>query len=340
MLLLLLTACFPRVDGSAGDPAADEETTDDSGDTTPDAESDCADGRDEDDDGDTDCDDTDCRGDADCDETAAPTHETDCGDGEDEDDDGDTDCDDDDCVGDDACEAEECWDEDVGEALGADIAGGAATGDDVSGSCGGGGVADSVLRWTAPSAGTFTFDTVGSAGDTVLWAVADGCEGAELDCNDDTFGDASQLSVTVSAGDVVLLGVESDEAWTLAAWEGTCPDFSLGSESGVTGSSEGFEGATTSECGDITGAVTLRWIAPTAGTWTFTTYGSDFDTILGIYDGGCEGAELACNDDYSATLGFYHSEASLALAAGDVVAIYLGGYEGETGDYSLSITSN
>ncbi|TXH10822.1 MAG: hypothetical protein E6R03_14945 [Hyphomicrobiaceae bacterium] len=57
--------------------------------------------------------------------------------------------------------------------------------DDAVGSCGGAGV-DALLRWTAPRDDTYTFDTIGTAYDTVLF-LHDGCPGtgSELACNDD-----------------------------------------------------------------------------------------------------------------------------------------------------------
>ncbi|MEA1937304.1 MAG: hypothetical protein U9N04_04310, partial [Patescibacteria group bacterium] len=66
-------------------------------------ESTCNDGKDNDCDGDTDCDDSDCAADPAC--AAGPGPETICNDGADNDGDGDTDCDDSDCAADPACAA-------------------------------------------------------------------------------------------------------------------------------------------------------------------------------------------------------------------------------------------
>ena len=64
---------------------------------------------------------------------------------------------------------------------------------------------DVSLQWTAPSAGTWRFDTAGSDFDTVLH-VRDGvCGATSLACSDDVGGGdyTSQLDVTLRSGQVV-----------------------------------------------------------------------------------------------------------------------------------------
>src|SRR5690606_20390457 len=55
-----------------------------------------------------------------------------------------------------------------------------------------------------------------------------------------------------------------------------------------------------SDCGRNGGAgvpdVEYHWRAPAAGRYDITTEGSDFDTVLSVRR-GCDGGELACNDD-------------------------------------------
>lgn len=69
---------------------------------------------------------------------------------------------------------------------------------------------DAVYAWTAPFAGPFTFDTMGSGFDTVLTVRSGSCTGTALACNDDIGGgvQASQVSVTLGAGQTVILAVE------------------------------------------------------------------------------------------------------------------------------------
>lgn len=88
-------------------------------------------------------------------------------------------------------------------------------GDQRMGSCpmGGGGAADVAMRWTAPAAGTYTIDTIGSLFDTVLFVV-DGCgtTATELACSDDisTMGGnyRSSLDITLTAGQTVQIIVD------------------------------------------------------------------------------------------------------------------------------------
>ena len=63
------------------------------------------------------------------------------------------------------------------------------------------------FEFVAPGTGTYTFDTVGSNFDTVLYAL-DGCAGAELACNDDTAGLASELRLDLQAEQRIIVVVD------------------------------------------------------------------------------------------------------------------------------------
>ncbi|QRN97715.1 hypothetical protein JRI60_01105 [Archangium violaceum] len=79
---------------------------------------------------------------------------------------------------------------------------------------------DSTFAWTAPSAGVFTFTTAGSSYDTSL-EVSDSASGTSLGCNDDA-NETLQSSVTVSlsAGQTVLVTVDG--------YDTECGPFRLG----------------------------------------------------------------------------------------------------------------
>ncbi|WP_224373087.1 ELWxxDGT repeat protein [Hyalangium versicolor] len=79
---------------------------------------------------------------------------------------------------------------------------------------------DTSFSWTAPSAGTFVFTTEGSGYDTSL-EVTDPVSGTSLGCNDDT-GETLQSSVTVSvsAGQTLLISVDG--------YDTECGAFQLG----------------------------------------------------------------------------------------------------------------
>lgn len=101
-----------------------------------------------------------------------------------------------------------CVDENLGGALG-NVATGSTPGqgNDFDPSCVGSNAPDVQYVWTALVAGTYTFDTIGSGFDTVLYALED-CVGPELACNDDTVMTQSQIVVDLAAGQSVLIVVD------------------------------------------------------------------------------------------------------------------------------------
>ena len=134
-----------------------------------------------------------------------------CYDGVDNDGDGKTDLDDSDCA------------QDLGSATGNNVATVSFTGvfgNYLKESCNntGYGGPEAVLTWTAPSGGSFQFDTTGSSFDTVLAAYkGNPLTSAELACNDDgptLLNGASAIQVKVVAGDKLTLVVDSKAAPT------------------------------------------------------------------------------------------------------------------------------
>lgn len=167
----------------------------------------CDDGGDDDGDGLTDCDDTDCAASAIC------TEETSCTDGLDDDGDGYTDCDDASCADDAYCIANACYDDSLGSAVGADVVVASLSGDDVATDCGYGGD-DAMYSWTAPASGTWTF--TGVADYTYDYAVVDVSTGdcssmTSLACDNaySAYDGSPSVSVTLTAGDTVSIGLES-----------------------------------------------------------------------------------------------------------------------------------
>ena len=82
-----------------------------------------------------------------------------------------------------------------------------------------------------------------------------------------------------------------------------------------------------------------RWTPTRAGSYTLTTNGSAFDTVLAIYDGCDESAiSLDCDDD-----GGDGSQSSLTINAEAFVTYYVivSGYKTDArGDYALNITED
>jgi hypothetical protein len=115
-------------------------------------------------------------------------------------------------------------------------------------------------------------------------------------------------------------------------------DEDIGSETGtavVTGSTVGTGDDIDGSCGSSGGQdYVLFWEAPADGCYEITTDGSSFDTLLLIYH-GCEGTEIACNDDGGEGL---RSRLTLTAEAGDVYFLVVDGYSSfSSGAFILNI---
>lgn len=76
----------------------------------------------------------------------------------------------------------------------------------------------------------------------------------------------------------------------------------------------------------------FTWTAPAAGTYTISTVGSSFDTVLDIL--GLTGNSLGCNDDFSGL----QSSVTVSLTAGQQILVILDGWRASSGAYKLNIT--
>jgi len=174
------------------------------------SETTCGDAVDNDFDGAVDCDDIDCA-------SFEPCRETVCDDTVDADMDGMTDCADDDCTCDPACGAmDTCPDGDLGSALGTGVARGSLPGRcdtrQPASLCTGpfsGAGPDIAFSWTAPADGEYSFDTIGSDFDTTLYLLDGTCDAETLACNDDYLTVTSRLVTTLSAGQTVIVVVDT-----------------------------------------------------------------------------------------------------------------------------------
>jgi hypothetical protein len=205
----------------------------------------CADGRDEDVDGATDCDDTDCASDAACLEEAS------CTDGLDDDGDGFTDCDDPSCADDSTCIALDCFDDVRASPVGASAVTVALSGDDASSSCGFGD--DGLVRWTAPASGTWTFTaTPDSSFEYATLDVLSGdcssfgslaCEASYVSSD----GDPS-VSVALTAGDSVGLLVEAAYGYASTAAISIVPSAEYDCTDGVDEDADGGADCDDTDC--------------------------------------------------------------------------------------------
>jgi hypothetical protein len=120
-------------------------------------------------------------------------------------------------------ECNSCAEQNIGSGNGTSIATGTTVGEDedFTQTCGSGGAVDRVIFWTAPSAGLWTFDLVGSSYDTVLSAYTNCDVNQLIGCNDDFVGNpncagfpCSELQLNVAAGETVVLAVSGYQGAT------------------------------------------------------------------------------------------------------------------------------
>ena len=155
---------------------------------------------------------------------------------------------------------------------------------------------------------------------------------------------------TSVCGDGVLVGVEECDDGNTIDGDGCsatcfsetpgCPDASVstvgeGVAADDTCDYEDLDGAPTC-ASNASGEYTVRFTAPGAGTYVFSTINDvrSFDTILYARD-ACGGAEVGCNDDGAGSLG---SELTLELAGGESVVIYVAGFGTACGDFRLDVS--
>lgn len=186
-------------------------------------------------------------------------------------------------------------------------------------------------RWTAPASGLYTFDTFGSSFDTVLGVyTGNNVSALSAVASSDNAGASAQSRVTFNAivNTTYYIAVDGkstgkDQVTGLAHcqtglimlnWSNLPPPVNdnfadapvlQGNTGNATGrntvaSKEGGEPNHTGNPGGV--SVWYKWTAPAGGQMTFSTLGSDFNTLLAVYTGSSVNAltEVASNDDAGA----------------------------------------
>ncbi|MDJ0770869.1 MAG: calcium-binding protein [Ilumatobacter sp.] len=208
--------------------------------------------------------------------------------------------------------------------------------------------------WTAPGAGTATFETHSSQFDTVLTASTGTTIGAlnEFVCNDDIGGMQSEITFATSAGQTYLIRVDGHLsstgyiglAWTFDYDPPINDDFtSPRNLYSVWGEIPGWTHAATAEPGEplsscnpgdpSLNSVWFTWTPGWSGPATIDTFGSDFDTVLDVFTGSSLASlsEIACNDDS----GGAQSELTFPAVAGETYRIRIDGFLYDAGIYEL-----
>lgn len=217
-------------------------------------------------------------------------------------------------------------------------------------SCGFSNAPDMIYRFTAPEAGLYIFDTFGSSFDTLLQILKDSCTGTSLGCNDDTDGQQSRVTLSLAAGQTVLVVVDgsgtSSGDYVLQVdrftGPGTCATaINLGSPLSVTrtGTTRGQPDAVRPKCVSASlvssPETVFTYTAPIRGTYVIDTIGSSFNTVLHVHTGGCGGTEQQCNDDLT---GSRASKVQIELAPNQTITVVVDGYDGASGDFTLKIS--
>ena len=208
--------------------------------------------------------------------------------------------------------------------------------DDYPQTCGSLGGADEAYEFVAPVDGRYTFDTFGSSYDTALQLIADDCS-TTIECGDDAGGTLeSEVQIDLLAGERILVVVGGFSTnvgdYVLNVSAGPLPNLDCDVDDDA-GSLTGFDVLSVDTCGmgddhnsscgaDLGGEdALLTWTAPSTGLFTFSTAGTEFDTVLSLAGDTCD-PELACNDDTSGL----QSSVSAFLLAGEVVTLRVDGF--------------
>ncbi|MCA8959859.1 MAG: hypothetical protein KDC38_05075 [Planctomycetes bacterium] len=225
--------------------------------------------------------------------------------------------------------------------------------DDYSLSCVPNGAGDDAFEFTAPTTGTFAFDTAGSAYDTALGIFAAG--GVELACNDDFGTLQSRVTVSLIAGETVEVAVDGYDGlegdYVLSATETVnCAAFpvAVGAPAFVgstVGEADDF-GPVGTSCGGFGSAVAdaeFAFSAPVSGRYTIDTIGSSFDTVLRVFSADCLSMIACDHDEFYFSLPTYRNPSNVSsvtvdLTAGQAVLIVVDGNDnGDEGNFTLNI---
>ncbi len=118
-----------------------------------------------------------------------------------------------------------------------------------------------------------------------------------------------------------------------------CVEQDLGTSTGVgvaAGSTVGEDDTLAPDCVGGGADHVMSFTALVAGNYTFDTLGSGYDTALAVFSDCNPGSQIICNDDAPGSL---QSSLAVVLAAGQTVNVVVDGYNMNTGNWMLNITS-
>lgn len=132
-----------------------------------------------------------------------------------------------------------------------------------------------------------------------------------------------------------LSGSAGDDGTTTGTGS-ACPSESF--EDSTFGTTLGRANTASGSCGgDQASDQAFEFTAAQDGNYTFSTDGSDFDTVLYVLDGDqCGGPELMCDDDGGDST---QSRVTVALIEGQAVVVVVDGYSDQSGAFTLTTSS-
>jgi subtilisin-like proprotein convertase family protein len=206
-------------------------------------------------------------------------------------------------------------------------------------------------QYTPPASGAVAVDTAGSDFDTVLAAYSGSCGSlTPVACNDNVGDQTSRLSLLVnaSASYYFLVGGSSGQTGNLAFHlsfstntpaNDQCGGALVISSSSYTNSQSTLTATSTGDpvpscVGPFGSAVWYRYTSATNGFLVVDTFGSDFDTVLGVYSGTSCGAlsQVGCNDQAG---NLSTSQVVAPVTPATTYYILAGGWGGQAGNLVL-----
>ena len=214
-------------------------------------------------------------------------------------------------------------------------------------------------RWIAPSSGFISVDTFGSNFDTLL-GIYIGNQVNNLTAiaiNDDAVNAQSQVVTKVNAGNTYYIAIDGYNGAsgsiilniTPSSSTGTPNNDDFGNATIITGIPNILSGTNTSatkQVGEVNHANNIGgksvwwvWSSPVSQEVSIDTFGSNFDTLLGIYTGNQVNslATIGSNDDATS----FSTQSAVTFTPTKGVTYYIGvdGYSGDSGNITLNIFS-
>ena len=218
----------------------------------------------------------------------------------------------------------------------------ASYGNDHEGMCAPNPGPDYSIAWRAPQSGSYRATLYEEFGGW-LTVQGGGCDGWLENCG--AFGFPTVVDFEASAGQDYTFVIDSEFEDASGYFTFTLEPISIPTEcpwgelfdvpatmfDSTFGASNGFGSSCGGDDAPDRSYIFYPWIT---GSYRIDTEGSDFDTMLHVFEGYCGGNEIDCNDD---TPQGTTSELFVNFQAGGVYTIVVDGWGGSAGNYQLNL---